>query len=487
MTDRLSLATADRLPSGMLHVDASALGVGIVHLGVGAFHRAHQAAIMDETIAATGDSRWGICGVTMRSPRVLEQLAPQDGLYTLVERGDGAAAPRVVGVVREVLSAATDPGAVVERIARADIAVVTVTVTEKGYGIDARTGGLDLTVEGTAGDLAGGEPTTMVGVLVRGLERRFATSGAPMSVLSCDNLPHNGAVLRRLVFDFVGALPDAEPLAAWIASSVTFPSTMVDRITPATTAGDLDDVEELLGLADRGAVVAEPFRQWVVEDDFAGPRPDWEVAGVIMVDDVSPWEAAKLRLLNATHSLLAYTGLALGIGTIAEAVTDPRLRGFAERLQREEVAQTLDAPAGLDVRAYGDTILERFANPALGHTTAQVGGDGSQKLSVRFAETAVGTLAAGRDPLSSALAVAAWVRHVASTPAEDLADPLADRLASALAQLGSSASSASSADVVGAVLGVPGVLPPDLTTGRFPELVVEQYDELDALVAASQE
>jgi fructuronate reductase len=291
-------------------------------------------------------------------------------------------------------------------------------------------------------------------------------------------------VLRRLVSDFVGALPDGDALAAWIASSVTFPSTMVDRITPATTDDDLADVESLLGLADRGAVVAEPFRQWVVEDDFAGPRPEWEAAGVVLVDDVSPWESAKLRLLNATHSLLAYTGLALGIGTIAEAVTDPRLRGFAERLQREEVAPTLDAPAGLDVRAYGDTILERFANPALGHTTAQVGSDGSQKLSVRFAETVTGTLAAGRDPLSSALAVAAWIRHVARSSADDLADPLADRLAPVLAQLGSRVTSA---DVVGAVLGVPGVLPTDLTTGRFPDLVVEQYDELDALVAASQE
>jgi fructuronate reductase len=481
VTDRLSLATADRLPSGTMRVDPSALGIGIVHLGIGAFHRAHQAAIIDETIAVTGDRRWGISGVTMRSPRVLEQLAPQDGLYTLVERGVGAADPRVIGAVRDVLSAATDPDVVVERIARPDVSIVSITVTEKGYGIDARSGGLDLTDERIAADVAGGSPTTMIGVLTRGLERRFATGGTPLSVLSCDNLPHNGAVVRRLVSDFVAAVPDSTALAEWIATSVSFPSTMVDRITPATKATDLADVERLLGLEDRGAVVAEPFRQWVVEDDFAGPRPEWERAGVVMVDDVSPWESAKLRLLNATHSLLAYTGLALGVRTIAKAVTDPRLRAFAERLQRAEVAPTLSAPDGLDVRSYGDTILERFANPALGHTTEQVGSDGSQKLSVRFAETVSGTLAAGREPRSSALAVAAWIRHVASTPPDVLADPLAPRLRDAVADL------TEPAELVRAVLAVPGVLPPELTTGRFPDLVARQYDELDALVAASQE
>jgi fructuronate reductase len=312
-----------------------------------------------------------------------------------------------------------------------------------------------------------------VGVLVRGLQRRFALGGGPLSVLSCDNLPHNGAVLRRLVSDFVGALPETEALVAWIAASVTFPNTMVDRITPATTEDDLAEVAEAIGLADRGAVVTEPFRQWVVEDDFAGPRPDWEVAGVVMVGDVSPWESAKLRLLNATHSLLAYTGIALGIDTIARAVEEPVLRAAAERLQRNEVALTLVAPRGLDVRRYSDTILERFANPALKHTTRQVGSDGSQKLSPRLVETIVGCLDSGREPRAAALAVAGWMRVVV-TGGPDLSDPLAERLAVTVTGL------TSSKRIVGALLAQSDVFPACLSAGPFPALVVEAYDALDA-------
>lgn len=477
VAERLALATAHRLPAGVLHVEPARLAVGIVHLGVGAFHRAHQAAIVDETIEATGDERWGIAAVTMRSEQVVEQLGPQDGLYSVVERGAGARSPRVIGAIREVLSAPREPDAVVSRIADADVAIVTLTVTEKGYRRDGRTGGLDLSDEGVIGDLEGQPPVTTIGLLVRGLDRRREAGAGPLTVVCCDNLPENGAVVRRLVADFVSASGD-DDLSDWIAANVTFPSTMVDRITPATTPADLDAVEAALGVRDLGTVVAEPFRQWVVEDRFAGPRPAWEAAGVQIVDDVVPWEAAKLRLLNATHSLLAYTGIALGIGTIADAVALPVLRAAAERLQRDEVAPTLTAPDGLDVRAYGDTILDRFANPALRHTTRQVASDGSQKLAPRLAETIVGCLDGGRSPRAAALAVAGWMRLVA-TGSDDLSDPAAGRLTAAVDGL------ASSRRIVDALLAQSDVFPARLAQGGFPALVADAYDALAAADAAA--
>lgn len=470
MAERLALATAGRLPAGSLRIDPTALEIGIVHLGVGAFHRAHQAAIVDETIEATGDTRWGIAGVTMRSEQVVEQLAPQDGLYSVTERGAGARPIRVIGVIREVLSAPREPDAVVERIASAGVAIVTLTVTEKGYRRDGRTGGLDLADPATASDLAGGTPRTTIGLLVRGLERRRANDAGPITVVCCDNLPENGAVVRRLVGDFVRAVGD-DDLARWIIANVAFPSTMVDRITPATTDADLREVADLLGLEDRAAVTAEPFRQWVVEDAFAGPRPDWERAGVQMVTDVVPWESAKLRLLNATHSLLAYAGLALGVETIAEAVGVPVLRRAAERLQRDEVAPTLDAPSGLDVREYGDRILERFANPALGHTTRQVASDGSQKLVPRLGDTIAGCLASERSPRAAALAVGGWMLLVA-TRGPAFSDPLADRLAGVVEGL------SSTRDVVDALLAQSDVFPGELSAAAFPSLVAEAYDVL---------
>lgn len=470
MVERLSLAAVDRLPAGSLRIDPARLAIGIVHLGVGAFHRAHQAAIVDETIEATGDERWGIAAVTMRSEQVVEQLAPQDGLYSVTQRGAGAGPIRVIGAVREVLSGPREPDAVLDRIAEPGVRIVTLTVTEKGYRRDGGTGGLDLADAGTVADLRGGPPRTTIGFLVRGLERRREADAGPITIVCCDNLPENGAVVRRLVVDFVDALGDAG-LRDWISANVSFPSTMVDRITPATTDSDLAEVAGVLGLEDRGAVLAEPFRQWVVEDDFAGPRPAWERAGVQMVADVVPWESAKLRLLNATHSLLAYVGLALGVGTIAEAVGVPALRAAAERLQRDEVAPTLDAPDGLDVRGYGDAILERFANPALGHTTRQVGSDGSQKLAPRLADTITGCLDAGLSPRAAALAVAGWMRLVA-TGAPELSDPLAERLAAVTAGL------SSSRDVVDALLAQRDVFPKELASGDFPAIVTDAYDAL---------
>ncbi|MET7968360.1 mannitol dehydrogenase family protein [Micromonospora sp. NPDC005305] len=438
---RLRLDTLDRLGRGGAFtrpaVDPRALRVGVVHLGIGAFHRAHQAIFTELAAAAAGRDDWGIAGVTQRSASVRDQLTPQDGLYTVLERGRGAAPPRVVGSVREVLFGAGDPAAVVDRIADPAVRVVTLTVTEKGYRRD-RSGRLDVSDPEVSADLAGRPPRTVVGQVVRGLQRRSTGAAGPVTVLSCDNLVGNGEVLRGLVHDFLDALPEAEAggLADWIAASVRFPSSMVDRIVPAATDDDRADARVVLGLEDRGVVVAEPFRQWVIEDDFAAERPAWDRAGAVFTSDVAAWESVKLRMLNATHSLLAYLGALRGHDTIAAALADDELAAAVEALMVEDVAPTLRVPDGLDLADYRRQVLERFANPALRHRTVQVAMDGSQKLPVRLLGTVRDRLAAGAVPRQAALAVAAWMAYVGE--GRDvrgrelpLDDPLADRLLAA--------------------------------------------------------
>ncbi|HSR26695.1 MAG TPA: mannitol dehydrogenase family protein [Candidatus Eisenbacteria bacterium] len=463
-------------------VDPRGLRVGIVHLGIGAFHRAHQAFHTELAAAAAGSADWGIAGVTQRSAAVRDQLVPQDGLYSVLERGPGAAPLRVIGSVREVLSGAADPDAVAERIADPAVRVVTLTVTEKGYR-RAADGGLDLADAGVVADLAGAPPRTVVGRLVRGLQRRYASGGTPVTVLSCDNLVGNGRVLHGLVGDFLGALPAAETagLAEWVGSSVRFPSCMVDRIVPATTAEDLAEARAVLGLEDRGVVVAEPFSQWVVEDDFAAGRPPWERAGVVMTDDVAPWEAVKLRMLNATHSLLAYLGALRGHRTIAQALADEDLAAAADALMAEDVAPTLRVPDGLDLDGYRRDVLERLANPALRHRTVQVAMDGSQKLPVRLLGTVRDRLAAGVVPQHAALAVAGWMVYVAARRdvlGRDLPldDPLADRLRAA-ADVGGD----DPRRLVGSLLGVREVFGEDLPEREgFRAALVEHVARLSA-------
>ncbi|MDG6105027.1 mannitol dehydrogenase family protein [Dactylosporangium aurantiacum] len=383
--------------------DPAGITVGIVHLGVGAFHRAHQAVYTDAVLAA--DPTWGISGYTQRSAAVRDRLAPQDGLYTVLERGAGAGPPHVVGALREIRGPEEDGGPAA-RIADPRVRLVTLTVTEKGYRPDAPT----------------------VGRLVAGLDARRRADAGPVSVLSCDNLPANGATLRGLVADRCAALPDGERLLDWITTSVAFPSCVVDRIVPATTPADLAAAASALGVADEGAVVAEPFTQWVIEDAFAAGRPDWAAT---FTADVAPYEAAKLRLLNATHSLLAYTGALAGHDTIAAAMTDPALAETAYRFMTEDAVPTLTLPPGFDLGGYQDTILRRFADPALGHRTAQVAADGSLKLPIRLLGTARDRLAAGATPQWTALAVAAWMVYVATR--QPLDDPIAGTLAAATA------------------------------------------------------
>ena len=438
---RLSFASlADAGTSGDVQLPpagAAEQSVGILHLGLGAFHRAHQAVYTEEAATATGERRWGICGVTQRSPAVQEQLLPQDGLYGLLERSPERTRLRVVGAIRDVLFPAGQAAALDARFDDPAVAVISLTVTEKGYRRNGR-GGLDLSDPLVAQDIAGGPPQSVVGRLARGLQRRARGSGAPVTVLCCDNLNSNGRVLAGLVADFCRALPSTEGdrLAGWIAANVTYPCTMVDRIVPATTAADRTLAASMLGLADDGLVVAEPFRQWVVEDDFAADRPAWEAAGAQFTKDVAPYELMKLRILNGAHSTLAYLGALSGYATIAETVADDELLSVARNLINEDAIPALAPPDGTDLAAYGDEVLARFGNPALAHRTVQVAMDGSQKLPLRLLGTVRDNLRAGRHPRYATCGVAAWMAYLASPNARGgmplpIDDPLADRLAAA--------------------------------------------------------
>ncbi|NQX10254.1 mannitol dehydrogenase family protein [Microbacteriaceae bacterium VKM Ac-2855] len=442
-----------------------------MHLGIGAFARAHTAVFTEDAMLATGEREWGITAVTQRSDTVARQLAPQDGLFAVAERGAGARPARIVSSVTEVLAGRRSPSTVVDRIASA--ALVTLTVTEKGYRIDPATGGLDRRDVDVRADLAGSDPVTPIGQIVRGLQQRMRADAGPIAIVSCDNLPTNGALTRRLVHDFVQSLPSAEGAALqdWIETGAMFPSTMVDRMVPASTEDDLAAIQEEIGFRDEGGVVAEPFRQWVIED-FAGRRPSWESAGAQFAANVEPWESAKLRLLNASHSLLAYLGLAAGYRTIADSVADPAFHLAAARMMADDALPTIRVPDELDAQEYTASVLRRFANPALGHTNAKVGADGSQKLGLRLLSTVQAALVAGRQPRWAALGVAAWLHRVAN--AETVDDPLAGELR-ALVPVDRSARS-----VVPALLRFSKVFPPELAADpRFTELLVPWYDALE--------
>lgn len=450
---RLSLATLDARRDGPdvrgPAVDPREATVGIVHLGVGAFHRAHQAVFTEDAAAATGETAWGILGVTMRSARVAEQLAPQDGLYSVLTKGRETTSVRVIGSMRGTAFLQADAD-VLAAIAAPSTHIVSSTVSEKGYR-RTPSGGPDLTdedlaadVETLRGELRDGRALdvparTPVGAIARGLARRRWADATPITVLCCDNMVDNGRVVARLVDGVLEAAgTGADGVREWVESSVRFPATMVDRITPRTTDEQRTEATTLLGLHDEALVVAEPFMQWVIEDTFAGPRPAWEQVGANLTADVAPWERAKLRMLNGTHSAVAYLGALRGIRMIDEAVLVPEIDALARSLMHEDVEPTLTPPDGFDVAAYGDQVIERFANPATGYTTLQVAGDGSQKVPIRLLGTVADRLAEGVVAAAATRAVAAWLVFVArgrdvSGAELPLDDPLADRLRSAAA------------------------------------------------------
>jgi len=493
MTDRLHRSD---LPA-RLEAPVTPDRVGIVHLGIGAFHRAHQAVFTELAARATGDRRWGILGVTQRSASVRDQLRPQGGVYSVLTAGTHETRLDLVGAVLDVAWPAEETVRVLETVAAPTTHVVTLTVTEKGYARGAD-GGLDVgrvrpDLDALAADDATVPGATAVGLLVRGLAARWRAAQAtgerrPITVLTCDNMVDNGHVLERLVGEAVdAALPgeQAAELRSWLATDVAFPCSMVDRIVPATTPEQRDAVERELGARDEGLVVGEPFRQWVIEDRFAGPRPAWEEAGATFTADVAPWEQAKLRLLNGTHSLLAYAGRLAGHATLAEAVTDPALHERARAFMLDDALPTLTPPDGADLRAYAESLLERFANPATGHTTMQVSMDGTQKIPFRWGGVVADRLAVGAVPEGAAFALAAWSEVVRREAAAGrlVDDPRAQELADVVAGAGDGdPAAASPADVARALLALPGLLPEGV--GSDPRLVDAVLAQVPVLAAA---
>ncbi|MEL1251132.1 mannitol dehydrogenase family protein [Aurantiacibacter gilvus] len=419
---RLAAQTIEQLQADVARPEyGRSQAVGIVHFGIGAFHRAHQAAYTDACLNA-GEQGWMIVGVSMRSPTVADQLNPQDGLYTLKVRSAGDGETRVIGSVAQVLVAAPDRAAIVDQLASADCHVVTFTVTEKGY-CRAPDGSLDHTQA-----REGFYP-----ILCEALARRRDSGLAGLTLLSCDNLSGNGKQLQRLMLEWIQA--EAPDLVQWFCDKCTTPDSMVDRIVPSTSVADIDELEGETGLRDEGAVFTESFSQWVIEDRFAGPRPQWQEHGVQIVPDVTPFEAAKLRMLNGAHSLLAYAGLDRGHTFVHQAIADGELRDLVRHLMIEEAAPTIDAGEGQDLAAYADELVARFENPALHHRLAQIAMDGSQKLGQRWLDTLAINQQRGRSCNAILTGIAHWLNHV-SGDVRTVDDPHAQALLEVWQQAG---------------------------------------------------
>ena len=391
--------------------DRNLIKPGIVHLGIGAFHRAHQ-AFYTEAVMNNQGGDWRIIGCSLRSPSVQQQLQPQGGLYTLLERGADNR-PQIIGAVQKVLVGPDDPAAIIAAIAAPSVKIVSLTVTEKGYCHHPASGELNLDHPDIQHDILHlDQPKSAAGFIVAGLRQRWRKGLDPVSVMSCDNLPDNGAVTRAVVTSLAEAI---EPeLAQWIRAHVAFPGTMIDRIVPATTESDIEWLEKEYGYRDEGLVVAEPFSQWVIEDHFCNARPAWENAGALLVQDVGHYETMKLRLLNGSHSLLAYSGYLAGYQTIYQVMQDADFVALT-RTFMTSAARTFTAPANFDVSAYQQQLRERFANPGLQHKTWQIAMDGSQKIPQRWLNSLRSLIANKRDTQIYAFALAAWIRYVSGT------------------------------------------------------------------------
>lgn len=418
-----NLPRADVERVGVPGYDRDQVGIGVLHLGPGAFHRAHQADFFDRLLAR--DPRWGVCGVSLRSAAVSKALSPQDGLYTLAIL-DETVRYRIIGALKEVMTA--DDARFRERFAAPQTRLVTLTITEKGYCLGAD-GALDLTHADMRHDVENPRrPKSAIGWIVEGLRPRRAAGLAAPDIVSCDNLSDNGDKLRRAVLALAREVdPD---LAQWIEGEARFPRTMVDAITPATDEALRAAVREATGFDDAWPVRREAFSSWVIEDNVSPSFPDLSSVGAVMASDVAAHERAKLRMLNGAHSTLAYCGLAKGYETVAEAMGDAALSSFIDDMMRVEIAPGLAAPRGLDLDDYRRALMKRFRNPAIAHRLSQIAWDGSQKLPIRLLETIADNLKAGRPVARLSTGVAAWMRFMrrAARTGADIVDPLKDRL-----------------------------------------------------------
>ncbi|WP_314143394.1 fructuronate reductase [Buttiauxella noackiae] len=453
--------------------DRSKLVSRIVHLGFGAFHRAHQAVYAD-ILANEHGSDWGYCEVNLiGGEQQIADLKQQDNLYSVAEMSADAWHCRVVGVVKEAIHAQVDGlEAVFTAMTQPEVAIVSLTVTEKGYCHTPATGTILLDHPLIAHDLANPQqPKSAPGVIVEALARRKAAGLPAFSVMSCDNMPENGHVTRNVITAYAQAINPE--LATWIESHVTFPSTMVDRIVPAATAETLEQVAKATGVADPVAIACEPFRQWVIEDNFVAGRPEWEKAGAELVKDVLPYEEMKLRMLNGSHSFLAYLGYLAGYQHISECMLDENYRRTAHALMLQEQAPTLKVQ-GVDLAKYADSLIARYTNPALRHRTWQIAMDGSQKLPQRWLDSIRWHLANGSKFSLLALGVAGWMRYVGGVDEQGNAIEVSDPLLSAIEQAVSASQEGETR--VKALLGLKTIFGEDLPANeKFVAQVTESY------------
>jgi fructuronate reductase len=455
---KLNCETLNKVQFDKPDYDRDKVRAGIVHLGIGAFHRAHQAVYIDDILAREPD--WGIIGASLRSPATAKALTPQNGLYTLIEKGEGSSRYRVIGSVLEILVARDMRENLLNKMAHPDTRIVSLTITEKGYCHDPASGQLNTDHPDIKADIsAPRSPVSAPGIIVEALSRRREAGRGPFTVLSCDNLPTNGRICRNVVL----ALADFtdRPLVRWIEENVTFPGTMVDRIVPATTDDDRELLRTKAGLTDNWPVVTEPFSQWVIEDHFCAGRPNLEEAGVQMVTDVEPFETMKLRLLNGCHSTLAYLGSLAGHRTVAQAIRDRKLASFIKDLMREEIAPTLDMPENIDLGAYQAALLSRFRNTGLQHKLFQIASDGSQKLPQRLLNPIRERL---RDDLPIhrlAKCVASWIAFISARSDGEFCFELDDPMAGCLRRLIIDTGSAPQ-DLVRTILAIESIFGPEL-------------------------
>ena len=438
------------------------LKTGIVHLGLGAFFRAHGAPFIQQAMHQSGGD-WGIVGVCLKTPHLRDKLSIQNWRYHTVSQSDHHGIIEEITIFNDVLFAPENPQAVLNVMAHDDIKIVTLTVTEKGYCYLPSSGTLDVEHPDIISDLTGPHPVSAIGYLVHALQLRYQQGKAPFTILSCDNLPQNGVLLKDLVLTLADKI-DPE-LARWIKENARFPSSMVDRITPATTQDDIAYLAQHKNIVDQAPVMHEPFAQWVIEDDFVNhARPQFEEVGVEMVHDVTAHETMKLRLLNGSHSALAYLGYLAGYQTISEVIRDEVLTSYLRRLW-DEIIPSMNAPTGVSLTRYADQLYERYANQAIQHKTWQIAMDGSQKLPQRLLSTLQDNFDNGRDHKCLLLAVAGWMRYVTGRDEQggaiDVRDPLIDKIR---AQIATCDNPDSPASIVSSLLEMEMIFPQKLAT-----------------------
>lgn len=458
------------------------ISIGIVHLGLGAFHRSHQAMYTEQLLNQQGGGDWGICAVSFRNEALQAQLKQQDNLYTtaILDVEDSF---HVVGAIKEVLVVKTQAPAVLQRMAAETTKIVSLTVTEKGYCLNTE-GVLDETLPEIINDLAShASPSSAIGLLVSALNTRFKNGIKPFHVIACDNLPDNGRKLKSAVVQFASKI--SAELAQWISQEVQFPNTMVDSITPKTEQATVELIENNLGLIDEAPVQREMFSQWVIEACPHIERPEWEKVGVIFTTDVESFENAKLRILNGLHSALAYMGLLAGYETVYQAISDNKIKSFLVDLVDSEIIPTLTAPKGLDLHQYSRAIIARFENPKIRHLLAQIACDGSIKIPVRTLAPIQNNIVANREFKSLSLVVAAWIHFIRRSyvQKQTLNDPRATELLDAVSQF-----QANSTEDVRGFLGLRGLLPEPLKNNvSFMTHIQEAYADLASTFKESAE